>query len=106
MIYKPFFKMELPMTDVSTPQEPKRYANFPSSTSKEARENLPALVDEVVDTGKPVVIKKLNVGRAALIPARDLWFYEVIERLGMNRESVNWPIEKLMQEVYERSKHY
>ena len=76
------------MTDSpGMPQETDRFAQFPSYTSKEARENLPALVDEVVDSGTPVVIKKLNVGRAAIIPARELWKFEIIERLKLNRSA-------------------
>jgi PHD/YefM family antitoxin component YafN of YafNO toxin-antitoxin module len=82
--------------------QPDLYARFRSCTSKQARDNLPALVDQVADTGNPVVIKKLNVGRAALIPARDLWLHEIIERLNMHRSSIEKPIEELMREVYER----
>lgn len=92
------------MTDVL--QDPKLYSKFRSYSSKDARENLPAFVDAVVDSGRPVVIKKLHLGRAALIPARDLWIYEVIEALQMDRESVNKPVDVLMQEVYQRSKRY
>jgi PHD/YefM family antitoxin component YafN of YafNO toxin-antitoxin module len=86
--------------------QPDLYARFRSCTSKEARDNLPALVDQVVDTGDPVVIKKLNVGRAALIPARELWLHEIIERLNMDRSSIEKPIEELMHEVYERIELY
>jgi PHD/YefM family antitoxin component YafN of YafNO toxin-antitoxin module len=88
------------------PVQPDLYTRFRSCTSKEARDNLPALVDQVVDTGNPVVIKKLNVGRAALIPARELWLHEIIERLNMDRSSINRPIEELMREVYERIELY
>ena len=91
---------------VTAPQEPDLYARFPSCTSKEARENLPALIDQVVDIGKPLLIKKLNVGRAALIPARELWIHEIVERLGMDRASVNTPIPELMKEVSRRIKNY
>src|SRR6266481_7836884 len=95
------------MTDVpATASQPDLYARFRSYTSKEARDNLPALVDDVVDSGTPVLIKKLNVGRAALVPARQLWLYEIIERLNMERNSINKPIEELMKEVYERIGHY
>jgi PHD/YefM family antitoxin component YafN of YafNO toxin-antitoxin module len=95
------------MTDpVATPYEPERYARFPSKTSKDARENLPQLVDDVVDRGEPVVIKKLNVGRAALIPARDLWMYELVELLDLDRRIVDKPAYELMRQVFERSKHY
>jgi prevent-host-death family protein len=88
------------------PPETDRYAQFPSTTSKEARANLPSLIDEVVDSGRPLVIKKLNRRRAALIPARELWIHELVERLGMERGSANKPLEELMQEVYERLKKY
>jgi prevent-host-death family protein len=93
------------MADEST-MEADRYARFPSKTSKEARANLPSLIDEVVDTGRPLVITKLKIGRAALIPARELWIHELVERLGMDRASAEKPIEELMDEVYEKLTNY
>jgi hypothetical protein len=94
------------MDQASNTQEPDLYTRFQSKTSKEARQTLPSLIDQVVDTGQPVLIKKLKVGRAALIPARELWIHEIVIRLGMDRTSVNMPIEELMREVYKRIKNY
>ena len=95
------------MADQTTAtQEPDLYARFASKTSKEARQELPALIDQVVDTGRPVLIRKLKMGRAALIPARELWIHEIMSRLDMDRTSVNVPIDELMKEVYKRLKNY
>jgi PHD/YefM family antitoxin component YafN of YafNO toxin-antitoxin module len=89
-----------------TTSEPDLYARFESKTSKQARQQLPSLIDQVVDSGQPVLIKKLKVGRAALIPARELWIHEIVTRLEMDRTSVNLPIDDLMREVFKRLKIY
>jgi PHD/YefM family antitoxin component YafN of YafNO toxin-antitoxin module len=84
------------------PKEPALYANFPSCTSKHARDNLPALVDEVAATGRPVIIKKLSLGRAALTDARELWMHEVIEILGMDRNAIDRPIDEVLKEMRDK----
>jgi PHD/YefM family antitoxin component YafN of YafNO toxin-antitoxin module len=89
-----------------TQEEPKIITSFPSCTSKEARDNLPAILDEVVDSGVPVVIKKLSKGRAAVIPARDLWLYAVMEELNMDRGSINKPIKELMKEIHRKCEQW
>jgi antitoxin (DNA-binding transcriptional repressor) of toxin-antitoxin stability system len=88
--------------------EPGVYAEFPSITSKEAREKLPDLIDAVADSGTPVVIRKAKMGRAraALIPVRKIGIHAMLARLGMDGSNVNKPVDELMLEVYGKIKHY
>ena len=94
--------------NVTSAPEPVIYSEFPSISSKEAREKLPDLIDTVVDTGTPVLIRKLKKGRAraAIIPARKLGIHAMLTRLGMDGSNVNMPVDDLMLEVYDRIKNY
>jgi len=95
------------MSDMdSFPLTVEEFPRFPSCTSKQAREHLPALVDQVVDSGEPVVIKKLNAGRAALFPARNLWMYEFFVELGMDKARHGKSLMDLMREAQDRLKDY
>jgi hypothetical protein len=90
----------------ATSQPAALYAKLPSYTSKQARQKLPSLLDEVLDTGTPVVIRKLNVPRLAIVRARELWLHEVLVRLNMDQSSIDKPIDQLMMEMSEAIQRY
>jgi hypothetical protein len=99
--------MESTMTDIPASSQPADlYARFPSCTSKQARQNLPSLLDDVLETGTPVVIKKLNVPRLAIVRARELWLHEIFVRLNMDKSSIDKPIDQLMEEMSEALRKY
>lgn len=86
-------------------QEPALYAQFKALSSTEARANLPVLIDHVCDSGKPVIIRKLGTGRAALIPARDLTMHTLmIQTLGMTDPALaHTPIEEIIRVLHKHS---
>jgi prevent-host-death family protein len=59
------------------------YRDLPVYSSKDARANLPKLLDEVVDSGTPALISKLGTPRVALIPARNIWIDEMADLIGL-----------------------
>ena len=67
---------------------------------------MPSLVDEVVDSGRPVLITKLNKGRAAVIPARHLLLWAAATQLGIDMNLYSNDLVELMRVIHERSEKW
>lgn len=69
----------------------------------DARKDFSKITNYVATVRKPVILTRRNTSAVSLVPAHDLWLYDLMDELGIDKDAPSSEMMEVIKTVHEKS---